>query len=217
MAEKRIFRPRNRLSGTRDAKLIVIAAEGSQTERIYFNDLASPQYYYNPRIHVEVLANLTTASAPEKIITLLDQFRREYRLKKGYDELWLVLDMDRWKEVKISSIAQSCQQKNYDLAISNPCFELWLLLHIKSLDEYEPKILVEFRENKKQHNRTRLEQELLALLGSYNKSNPDTSKFLPHIHTAIQRARELDKVPEHRWPNDLGSRVYILAEKIIKK
>ncbi|MCP4704182.1 MAG: RloB domain-containing protein [candidate division Zixibacteria bacterium] len=214
MPAKRVFKPRLRRSNVRDARLIVIATEGNHTEPKYFKDMASPEYYRNSRIHVEILDRLTTDSAPEHVMNMLDQFKREFRLNK-YDELWMVIDVDRWGKKKLSSIAAQCLQKNYSLAVSNPCFELWLLLHLKSLADYTPVELAEFVENKKENHRTRLEKELVKLLGSFSKKNPDMTRFLPYVKTAIDRARKLDTSPEHRWPNSLGSRVYLLAEKII--
>ena len=215
MPSKREFRPRYRSSNLRDAKLIVIATEGTHTETKYFQDIASPKYYHNSRVHVEVLSRDTTASSPEHVIRMLDQFKREFRLNK-YDELWMVIDVDSWGDEKLSSIATQCNQKKYYLAVSNPSFELWLLLHLTSLDNYAQPQLDEFFANRKMNQRTRLEQEIVNLIGSFNKANPDTSKFLPYVGLAIDRARSLDTNPEqYRWPNGLGSRVYLLAKSII--
>lgn len=216
MPDKRVFRPRTRPSGIRDAKLIIIATEGTQTERIYFEDMASPLYYYNPRVHVEVLARQATASSPEHVLQELHEFRRQYHLNQ-YDELWLVVDRDRWEMAMLASVSAQCQQAKYLMAVSNPCFELWLLLHLKSLDEYSGEVLDEFRINQKKGNRSRLEIELVSLLNGYNKSRPNTAYFLPHIEMAIRRARNLDEHPEHRWPNDLGTRVYLLVEKVMER
>ncbi|WP_422451131.1 MULTISPECIES: RloB domain-containing protein [unclassified Endozoicomonas] len=53
-----------------------------------------------------------------------------------HDELCLVIDRDQqaWEEKAISEIAKACDQKQYLLALSNPAFDLWLLLH--HLDVY---------------------------------------------------------------------------------
>ncbi len=213
MIEKRIFSPRKRLSGFRDAKLIIIAAEGNKTEKKYFEDVAI--HFHNPKIHIEVIEKVSTASAPEHVLRLLDDFSNKYKLRKNYDELWLVIDFDRWGERKLSKIAKLSSQKKYNMAVSNPCFELWLLLHLKSLDDYNENTLKEFIENKKIGNKTRLDIELTNLLGGYNKYNLDTTLFLNHVNEAIQEAMRLDIHPEHRWPNNLGTRVYILVEKVI--
>lgn len=216
MPEKRRFKPRQRLSGVRDPKLIIIATEGACTEGIYFEDMASPAYFYNPRVHVEILRREETRSAPEDVLQSLDDFYRQYRLK-AQDELWIVLDRDRWGDAKLGQIAKLCDQKGYAMAVSHPCFELWLLLHLKALDEYPVETLDEFRENRKAGSRTRLEHELVVLLGEYNKAAPRTEHFLPYVAAAIERARELDIHPEDRWPQGLGTRVYLLAEHIMDR
>jgi len=206
-----------RVSHVRDARLFVIATEGEETEKQYFENLTSKEWYCNPRVLIEVLERSTSASNPKRILRLLDE-RKKKRGLKFDDELWLVIDRDKqsWTVEEIAKVAQVCYQKGYYLAVSNPCFEFWLLLHLNSLEEYSDTTLQEFLDNKKvTSNRTRLEMELVLQLGSYNKSNLETSSFLPFIKEAIERAKQLDMNPEQRWPNQLGTRVYILVEKII--
>ena len=216
MPEKREFRPKTRKSSLRDARLIIIAAEGTNTEQQYFDALKVE--YENSRIHVEVLTREDTASSPERIIAILNEFRATFKIKKGYDELWLVIDVDRWGIEKIAEIARLTLQKGYELAVSNPCFELWLLLHHRTLAQYPEEILGEFRANRKDGtNRTRLGKELLSILGSYNKLNLATKNFIPYVQVAVENARIIDVEPDHRWPNDLGSRVYRLALRIMAR
>jgi hypothetical protein len=71
----------------------------------------------------------------------------------------MVIDVDRWGDKKLSFIARQCKQKEYFLAVSNPCSDLWFLLHKKSLAQYPDETLNEFLENKKKNRRTRLESE----------------------------------------------------------
>ncbi|MGD8457874.1 MAG: RloB family protein [Anaerolineales bacterium] len=210
----REFNRRKRKSNLRESKLIAIATEGYRTEVTYFNALSSPRYYRNPRIHVEVLERVTTDSSPEYVLQMLDEFKREFKIRT-YDELWMVIDYDRWGEKKISSIARLCEQKGYNLGLSKPCFELWLLLHLTSLDVYNDMQKEEFLRNQKVGNRSLLENEIVNLVGEYNRSRPNCDLFIPNIELAIERARNLDTNPEHRWPNELGTRVHLLAEKII--
>jgi len=210
MPERRNFK---RKSSLRDSRLIIIAAEGEETEKKYFEGLK--ENYENPRVHVEVLDRLEASSDPAKVLRRLDKFRSDYNLRRDYDELWLVIDVDRWGNQKLSLVSQQCVQKHYRLAVSNPSFEIWLILHVHSLDAYSPEIQAELIANKKEGKRTRLEQELLALLGSYNKTNPDMNYFAPRVFDAISNARNADKNLENRWPNGLGTRVYLLAEEIV--
>ncbi len=208
-------RPPRRKSHNRDATLLIIATEGTETEKIYFEDLTSPDWFGNSRVQVEVLSSTETDKAPKRVLAEIDKFKRKYKLDKD-DELWIVIDVDRWGDANLSSVAKLCQQKGYSLAISNPCFELWLLLHLRSLDDYSEDMKAKFLENQKvTKNRSRLDQELLDVLGSYNKAKLDTSRFLPFVEIAIERAASLETSRDDRWPQNLGTRVYLLTSKIV--
>lgn len=60
----------------RDARLIVIASEGKDTERIYFNALAKE--YANPRVHVHILERRgeeQNNSSPKHVLEQLKDYR----------------------------------------------------------------------------------------------------------------------------------------------
>ena len=171
----------------------------------------------NSKIHIEVLPRIDTNSPPQAILNMLDEFKDEYLLQEG-DELWMVIDRDKqsWTEATISGIASLCNQKGYLLALSNPAFEIWLLLHVKNLSEYSDTDKTRLLENRKvNRSRTYLEQELFNICGSYNKKNPNLNDFLPNIAIAISRAEALIENENERWPNYLGTHVYRLVKRII--
>ena len=66
------------------------------------------------------------------MIKRLDEYieKKDFALEKD-DELWVMIDVDRWNKSTLQEIAKEARQKGYRLAISNPCFELWLLLHFR--------------------------------------------------------------------------------------
>lgn len=207
LIKKRDFR---RVSNCRDVKKIfVIATEGEKTEPVYFNDLKA--LHRNPLVYVTVLKRQNSASSPNHVIRELNRFKSLYELKPK-DELWIVVDRDNWGYRNLSTTARQCLQKKYNLAVSNPCFEVWLLLHLRDISKCSPQKIMALSENTTRD----LEKEIRSICGFYNKSNPDTSKFLPHVKIAIRRAKKLDINPSHRWPNSIGTTVYRLAEKIIQ-
>ena len=89
-----------RPSGFRDSRLIVIASEGSNTEPAYFEAVRDHLLARASRVHVEVLRREAGPSAPEYVIGQLDDFRKNWKFS-GDDELWAVIDYDRWGEVRI--------------------------------------------------------------------------------------------------------------------
>ncbi len=69
------FTPPKRPSGNRDARLIIIAAEGTNTEKKYFDDLVDA--YTAPNIHLEVLDRIDAGSDPKTVLKALDDFQRQ--------------------------------------------------------------------------------------------------------------------------------------------
>jgi len=213
----RIRREFKRISGNRDARLFVIACEGQKTEVHYFEDFVSKDFYYNPRAHVEILKRKKGGSSPMDVLKQIDDFMLEYNLNEN-DELWIVIDRDKqsWDTKMIRQVAQNCIKKGYNLAVSNPCFEVWLLLHVKKLTEYTKEEIQELYENRKiSSRRTKLKDEIKKINGSFNPSNLDSSQFLPNVNLAIKQAELLDSNKKTRWPNYFGSRIYLLAKQLL--
>lgn len=204
----------------RDARLVVIASEGKDTERIYFNALA--REYANPRVHVRILERCEDEknnSSPKHVLGQLKNYKRQYGLEQD-DELWLVVDKDHWTDIMLSQVAAACTRDiSMRMALSNPCFEVWLLLHLEDPLSLPPEELKSWMENarKSRNADPYLKVRLRQKTGSYHESKYDASAFIEHVEIAIARARALDKNPNDRWPQTLGTRVYRLAESVMNK
>ena len=197
-----------RRSGFRDATLFVIASEGAVTELNYFNGLKDR--WHNPRVHPEVVTrDDPTLSSPEHVMRVLDQFAKQYKLRDG-DQLWVVIDRDSqsWKPRMMASVARECKRKKYYLAVSNPCFEIWLLLHFEDVPNGMTARIQELTENK--HG---LLKSMVA--GHCAVKRDYIDHFLPHTEIAIDRAEVLDRKPRERWPSQLGTRAYRLVRPLI--
>lgn len=201
-----------RESGFRDASLIVIACEGNVTEVTYF-DAFKKRYAAPPsRIHVEILQRTDASrSAPEYVLQSADRKKKALGMLPG-DEFWILIDYDRWGQQKIAWIAQQVSQKGYRLALSNPCFEAWLLLHWTE-DILAPEELQRLCDE----GCKGVVGKIREIRGHYNKELNDVSEYLDRVEKAIAYARALDVNPADRWPSSFGSRVYLLCERIIKK
>ena len=89
------------------------------------------------------------------------------------------------------------------VAVSNPCFEAWLLLH--HTDATLP------------DTAAACEVELRTLLGGYNKTQLRPEMFtFEAVSDACGRARSLDLTPQDRWPQQPGSHVYRLVEPLLR-
>lgn len=207
-----------RKSGVRDATLFVIATEGEVTEKQYFETLVSKEHYFSTRVHVEIMPTTDGKSAPNKVLARLDDFRKEYNLRRD-DELWVVVDRDRrsWTIQAMAEAQQRCRQKGYTFGLTNPCFEFWLLLHVEDPADYSEETIEDIRTNRKHKRRSYCERRLRDRLGTYNKSNPDIVPFMPHVTSAIDRNRALTQNGEVDLFNRLGSSLDILVERLIEQ
>lgn len=180
----------------RDTRLLIIAAEGRETERQYF------AMFRSTRVQVKVLSADDNRSAPEHVLERLRQFRDEYELGEG-DALWLMLDVDRWGDKKLAAITQQANTSGFGLAVSYPCFEVWLLFHFSDQAPSAAKC-------------AEVESALReAMGGSYSKTRLEEARFQPFIHAAADRAQSADPSPQGRWPSAPGSHVYRIVRVLI--
>ena len=206
-----------RLEGVRSARLVVIAAEGRDTENIYFE--AVKRHLKASNVHVEVLHRENNNSSPENVYSQISDFKKEYNIEQD-DELWIVVDRDRWTLKSLAGIARLCRQnQNLRFGVSNPCFELWLLLHFDDISTYEQEDLAKIAANRKSSRRgsSFLKQQIRERMGSYQESNYDADSLMGQADTAIARAEVLDIVPTDRWPQGVGTRVYLLMKSVMDK
>jgi hypothetical protein len=192
-----------RISGTKDPSLIIIAMEGARTEQDYFAGVNDKCEENQSRLKFKLLPpRVNTVSAPKYVLAQMDEYKKEFGINKD-DELCLVIDRDRqsWGEAALADIAQQCDAKQYLLALSNPCFELWLILHHLDVANSDQEIKSNLLDNRNQYSK----QKLRELLGGYNPSNLQIDDFWADTAIAIERAKNLDIEPKNRWPNDLGT------------
>lgn len=195
MPSKRFQRPQRRLE-TR--KLYVVATEGEKTEEIYFTIFNGEDFRKNVR--VQVLPTRKGDSSPEAVVNRLREYIRKYGVKAD-DELWVVVDVDSWGNQKLDQLCRGCTRISANVAVSNPCFELWLVLHQDN--PRTPPVKAD------------CERELERFLGSYSHAKYNPDKLVPHIRSAIKHAKRLDRNPQEEWPRETGTRVYKLVENLL--
>ncbi|MDO9580244.1 MAG: RloB family protein [Bacteroidales bacterium] len=109
----------------RDAILFLIICEGEKREPQYFEFFDG----LSTRIKVYPVPNVSEASAPNHLLQNAEIATNTFDLKET-DELWFVLDIDSWHG-HINNLQSICKKKrNWNIALSNPCFEVWLFFHI---------------------------------------------------------------------------------------
>lgn len=215
--------PLIRESGFSEAeKFYILSFEGEKTEVTYFNDFRQSEFFNNSgRIEIVPLKREeNTGTDPVSVKRLLKKTKANYGFKKT-DEFWLIIDRDDWETIHKKDFKQlviDCDKEdNFFLAMSNPCFEIWLIMHLKDISEYNKEEQNKIFENAKvSKNKNHIDIILGDLQGiDYNKK-PTPETFLPLTKTAIERAKNLDTLNEP-YPKKLGSHVYKLIEKLRKE
>lgn len=108
-------------------KVLVLAAEGTnKTEKTYFNEFNTKQNEF--RI-IHARGNNTD---PVKIVqdAINTAAREEVDYEYG-DRAVAVFDVDFGKENQIIEAIELAKKNSVDVFLSNPCFEVWLLLHYR--------------------------------------------------------------------------------------
>ncbi len=202
-------------------KFFILSFEGERSEPKYFEDLRKSEYFNNSGLIETIPLKRPSARGtnPIDVKKLLKEAKSEFNFKKT-DEFWLIIDRDHWAtthKIDFEALVAECKHEgNFFLAMSNPCFEIWLLLHLTDLNHFNEAELKSLFENSKvSSKKNQIDVVLGNLTGrGYNK-RPNPSIFLPKIRQAIDRARELDTDGED-YPKHLGTKVYLLFEKLVK-
>ncbi len=198
-----IKREFKRKTGLRDAKLFVIAAEGLHPEKTYFDNLSESLKLSN--VHIEFLIRTETQrSAPKHVIRELDKFKRKYSLNSE-DELIMVVDFDKWQN-QLPQVAQLCLQKKYSLVVSNPSFEIWLLLHFEEIGKPFKSEISTASDLKKYISDTH----------ACGPKNLGIKDYIGQGKLAISRGEKLDLNPNDRWPLEIGTHMYRLIKKLFE-
>lgn len=200
----------------KDATYKLIVGEGKAEEQ-YFNGLLPHiEEESRKRVKLKVFPYQDSNSALKHLLNKAIDFRATVSdFEIGKDEVWIVADKDLNSDFQLKEAVKQSLLEKFNLAISTPCFEIWLLLHLSDLTatHYEIDPTIEGKANRKAAQNC--EKELRKVLGSYNKTKIPMDKFLPHVQKAIERAR--GKETNHDWPIEIGTKVYKVIEKLAFK
>ena len=114
-------------------KRILIIAEGEVTEREYINRIRGMYRSRSARLSYKGPG----PTSPLEIVNKAIQEMRAERRKDPYDEVWCVFDADCCNDNgganALAQAATAAEKENIFIAFSNPCFELWMVLHCEDV------------------------------------------------------------------------------------
>ncbi|MFN2453274.1 MAG: RloB family protein [Pyrinomonadaceae bacterium] len=113
---------------------LIIVCEGKKTERGYFEEIRKSRRLPTLRVYV-VHPDATDPLSIVRAAIEYRQARKDERAWAKEDTAWAVFDGDEHREAnpdRWNDAIQIARSKDIHLAVSNPCFELWYLLHYRS-------------------------------------------------------------------------------------
>lgn len=190
----------------------VFICEGSKTEVHYFKWLVDycKLLDLHPLVDLrlwEKIGDDESSSNPMRLIQFAHDEKKNPELKyhKGFDRMVIVFDLDIYCRVGEGRTgAEECAQEfeklksvaadDDILAVSNPSFELFLLLHYD--DAYERIIKphkVELLENRKIGDRRYAERLCSDVFKMNPKKNPKIGELALRVNTAIEQEKYLNQ------------------------
>ena len=109
----------------------LIVCEGAVTEPHYFNDLRLQE---RGLVEVKIVSGGAPKTLVERAVELKKESESAARRRKEdnlrYDHVWCVFDID--EHPLVPEAKQQARDNGIGVAVSNPCFKLWLLLHFQN-------------------------------------------------------------------------------------
>jgi len=167
---------RRKIASRPERKTVVVFCEGEASEPDYVNAVRRlPSVRGNTSVNIEV------ASERGVPLTLV---RRaiDRAVDDEVDECWCVFDVE-WPQQhpNLTEAMRLAEDHGIRLAVSNPCFELWLILHFEDQTGFL--------------NTADAERRSRKLDGRAGK-RIDADMYMPLRHSATQRAVRLSRLHE---------------------
>ncbi|MUH97358.1 hypothetical protein GNP63_12505 [Aliivibrio fischeri] len=223
-------RNRDRRSANIEPKKLIIAPEGVLTEVDYFNGIKTKlSRRFEQLLDIIVIKRgelesseedirfAIGSSSPERVLEYAENYieKIESEFDKSDDELCIVVDKDNWGDRMLSSVKTLCNQKNYSLIVTNPCFELWLLLHHCDYTTLDQDIKNNIALNNKgpKEQRAFLKNFLKNYVTGFKYDELNIDDFFDNIGVALVNSEKLSP-PSVGWPNEVGSQMKIVFDKM---
>ncbi|MBL8232987.1 MAG: RloB domain-containing protein [Bryobacterales bacterium] len=179
----------------------LIVCEGEKTEPGYFQHL---RHTARLPVRLEIVPGGTPKTLVEKAVRERREAERLARRKKDpwqrFDEVWCVFDID--EHPFVPETKQQARDNSIRLAISNPCFELWVLLH--------------FQDQRGELSRHSAQSLCRQHLPGYQKDLP-CDELTPRRPDAIRRAVDLEAWQQTRGceGGNPSTQVHHLVERLL--
>lgn len=183
---------KRRVGTRRPRKTLLVFCEGERTEPEYLKALKG-----QPAVHDVAAVDIRVetghgGSVPRTLVSMATSARSKPLDEEAeIDEFWCVFDVE-WprNHPGLREAIEQTHQNDIQLALSNPCFEVWLILH--------------FQDQGAWLDNDAARRVRRSLDGSADKGL-DGAKYMPHTGDAVRRAARLEERHKRNatnFPND---------------
>ncbi len=184
----------------------LIVCEGKQTEPNYFNGLKQViNKKYGNKVDV-LIPSIDVKGTGMNTTSLVKYTQRTINhSNKVYGQVWVVFDKDDYNDEQFESAIKNC---DYNIAWSNPSFELWLLAHFKKVSRYISKDDVLKELNKEFQKKG---------IGDYTKNDKNIFDKVTNkgkLHTAIKNSEYMEELNKDKQASQRNpmTKVYKLID-----
>lgn len=185
-----------------ERKIIYVVCEG-KTEKNYF------EKFRTRRNGLNIIVKTCGKTNAKGIISFAKYQKKEIDFNTEKDSIWCAFDSDLNK--RLDELCRGALRDGINIAMSNPCIELWFLLHFKEI--YAP---LECKT---------ANQKLEMFMFKYKKGSLKIEEFKnmnKNLNLAIKRAKKLNqkhkksKHPIYSKMSNPASQIFQLVEEIKK-
>ncbi len=179
---------KRKVATRRPRKTLLVFCEGERTEPEYLNSLKR-----QPAVRDVAAVDFRVetghgGSVPGTLVSMAAVARsRAIDEEAEIDEFWCVFDVE-WprNHPGLSEAIERARQNDIQLAISNPCFELWLILHFQNQGAWLDNAAA---------------RRMRRTLDGSSDKGLDAARYMPLASDAARRAAELEQRHQRTAPD----------------
>lgn len=183
----------------------------------YFENYANNEIYLDEiyNVIVDIFKIDIFSGLAEKILDYLNNQMNLLDYNPKIDKINLIIDRDKnsFKDFQYDSLLEDCKERNISLYVSNPSFEVWLLMHFDEFDDLDFDKLLENKRVGTSKKARKYADKMLSEISGYDKTNLNFSNFIDKVDAAIQREKNYcEDIQELK--SNVGSNVGILITEL---
>ena len=156
-------------------RLFIIFCEGRNTEPGYFKALH--RYYSGALIDVQTIGGVgVPMTLATQAAARVENIRNPRDSHDAGDQVWAVFDRDDHPQHE--EAVMHCENNGVGVGRSNPCFEVWLLLHIE--DYHKP------------DNRDAVQKHLNKCILEYDHKGSKTPNYAPLLNSVEEAEKRAE-------------------------